>query len=195
LDELTAPLYPGPMKAAALALILVAAPLAGLAAPKPPRPDPIFITPSGETIHPTTAAPDAFATWFDRLDQRHEGHIDRAEFRADAEQFFHKLDVNGDGAIDGFEIAAYEKSVAADLDIAGQGFAFGSSENTISLLSDPEPVSSADLNLNAHITLAEWLNVADRRFDMLDAKHQGFLTRESLDKLLPKWFRERERKR
>jgi Ca2+-binding EF-hand superfamily protein len=182
------------MRAALLALLLMLPPAAGLTASKP-KPDPVFITPSGETIHPTPAAPDAFATWFDRLDARHEGRIDRAEFRADAEQFFHKLDLNHDGAIDGFEIAAYEKSVAADLDIAGQGFAFGSSENTISLLSDPEPVSSADLELNAHITLAEWLTVADRRFDLLDPKHQGYLTREGLDALLPKWFRERERKK
>jgi hypothetical protein len=181
------------MKAALLALLLILPASAGLAAPKP-RPDPVFITPSGESIHPTAAAPDAFVAWFDRLDARHEGRIDRAEFRADAEQFFHKLDLNGDGVIDGFEIAAYEKSVAADLDIAGQGFASGGSENTISLLSDPEPVSSADLSLNAHITLAEWLAVADHRFDLLDAKHQGYLTHETLDRLLPKWFRERERK-
>ena len=53
--------------------------------------------------------------------------------------------------IDGFEIAAYEKSVAADVDIAGQGFARGGSADVVSLLSDPEPVSSADLRLNAHI--------------------------------------------
>jgi hypothetical protein len=177
-----------------LALLLILPPSAGLAAPKP-RPDPVFITPAGEPIHPTAAAPDAFANWFGRLDARHEGRIDRAQFRADAEQFFHKLDLNNDGVIDGFEIAAYEKSVAADLDIAGQGFAYGSSENTISLLSDPEPVSSADLALNAHITLAEWLTVADRRFDLLDAKHQGYLTRERLEAQLPKWFREQERKR
>lgn len=194
MDELTAPLYSGRMKVALFALLLTLPAQAGLAAP-PPRPDPVFITPSGEAIHPSTQTPNAFAVWFDRLDTRREGRIDRAEFRADAEQFFHRIDLNGDGVIDGFEIAAYEKSVAADLDIAGQGFATGTSENTISLLSDPEPVSSADLQLNAHITLAEWLTVADRRFDLLDAKHHGYLTREALDDMLPKWFRERERKR
>ena len=194
MDELTARPYLERMKTAVFALLLVLPASAGLAAPAP-RPDPVFISPSGEPIHPTAAAPDAFEAWFDRLDARREGRIDRAEFRADAEQFFHKVDANGDGVIDGFEIAAYEKSVAADLDIAGQGFARGSSENTISLLSDPEPVSSADLQLNAHIRLIEWLTMADRRFDLLDAKHQGYLTREALGALLPKWFRERERKR
>jgi Ca2+-binding EF-hand superfamily protein len=180
------------MKASALALFVLALPLAAGAA-RPAAPDPVFISPSGEPVRPTPQAPDAFEAWFARLDARHDGKVDRTEFRADAEQFFKRLDVNGDGVIDGFEIAAYEKTVAPELDIAGQGFARGGSENVISLLSDPEPVSSADLQLNAHITLDEWLTVADRRFDLLDVKHQGYLTRDGLRALLPKSARERKR--
>ena len=178
-------LYFGPMMAPALICLLIALPLAGLAAPAS-APDPVFIAPSGEPIRPTPRAPDAFETWFARVDANHDGRIDRAEFRADAEQFFKRLDANGDGVIDGFEIAAYEKSVAPELDIAGQGFARGGSADVVSLLSDPEPVSSADLQLNSHISLAEWLAVADSRFDLLDGKHQGYLTREGLRGLLPK---------
>jgi Ca2+-binding EF-hand superfamily protein len=53
-------------------------------------------------------------------------------------------------------------------------------------------VSSADLKLNAHITLAEWLAVTDQRFNMLDVKHQGYLRREDLRALLPKSARERK---
>ncbi|HEY7900679.1 MAG TPA: hypothetical protein VIC25_05790 [Caulobacteraceae bacterium] len=149
-------------------------------------PPPAFVSPSGEPFRPTAQAPDGFAAWFARVDARHDGRIDRSEFRADAAAFFKRLDGNGDGVVDGFEIAAYEKSVAAELDIAGQGFARGGSEDVVSLLSDPEPVSSADLKLDSHITLAEWLAVADQRFDLLDVKHQGYLTEESLRSLLPK---------
>jgi hypothetical protein len=185
-------LYLEVMKAPALVLLLVALPLAGWAPPRPAL-DPVFITPSGEPIRPTPQASDAFAAWFARVDARHDDKIDRAEFRADAAQFFKRLDTNGDGVIDGFEIAAYEKTVAPELDIAGQGFARGGSEDAISLLSDPEPVSSADLQLNAHITLEEWLTVADRRFDLLDVKHEGYLTREGLRALLPKSAKERKR--
>ena len=177
-------------------LLLLIAPLAtpqaGLGAPAPQKPPPVFVSPFGELFHPTPQANDAFDQWFARVDANHDDHIDRAEFRADAERYFKHLDANGDGVIDGFEIAAYEKSVAADLDIGGQGFARGGSEDVVSLLSDPEPVSSADLKLNAHITRAEWLTVADQRFDMLDVKHQGYLTREELRALLPKSAREQK---
>jgi len=172
-------------KAAALTAMLVVLPLAGCTAPVA-QPAPVFITPSGEPIRPTPDRPDGFETWFARLDAHHNGRIDRAEFRADAEQFFKRLDTNGDGIIDGFEIASYEKTVAPELDIAGQGFARGGSTAIVSLLSDPEPVSGADLNLNSHITLVQWLSVADHRFDLLDVKHQGYLTREALRTLLPK---------
>ena len=168
------------------------APIDGWCA-QPPKPPPVFVSPFGELFHPSAQTPDAFETWFARVDTHSDGKIDRTEFRADAQQYFKRLDANGDGVIDGFEIAAYEKSVATDLDIGGQGFARGGSADVVSLLSDPEPVSSADLKLNAHIDLAEWLAVADQRFDMLDAKHGGFLTRESLLAMLPKWVRELKR--
>ena len=182
------------MKRWSLALLLWTALAAGppaTAAAPPPKPPPVFVSPFGELFHPTAPAPDAFEAWFARVDTNHDGRIDRAEFRADAEQFFRDLDTDHDGSIDGFEIAAYEKSVAADLDIGGQGFARGGSEHVVSLLSDPEPVSSADLKLTSHIDLAEWLAVADQRFDMLDSRGQGFLTRDGLRALLPKWAREK----
>ena len=50
------------------------------------------------------------------------------------------------------------------------------------LLNEPEPVSAADLNLDSRITLAEFLLMADRRFDLLDTKHQGYLTLADLPK-------------
>jgi EF hand len=148
----------------------------------------VFISPSGEPFRPSAAAPDGFEAWFARVDAHHDGRIDRAEFRADAAQFFKQLDTNGDGVIDGFEVAAYERTVAAELDISGQGFARGGSSRVgvASLLSEPEPVSGADVNLDSRITLAEWLAAADRRFDLLDTKHLGTLGHDELKALLPK---------
>ena len=77
--------------------------------------------------------------------------------------------------IDGFEVATYEKVVAPDLAIDGQGFASDprSKVGAVSLLSDPEPVSGADTDLNSHISMVEWLAATDRRFDLLDPKHTG----------------------
>jgi hypothetical protein len=50
------------------------------------------------------------------------------------------------------------------------------------LINEPEPVTAADLNLDSHITLDEFMTVADRRFDLLDTKHQGYLTLADLPK-------------
>jgi Ca2+-binding EF-hand superfamily protein len=167
-----------------LILALIAPPVvAGAQAPAQAR---VFISPSGEPFRPSATAPDPFEAWFARVDANHDGRVDRAEFEADAAQFFKRLDTNGDGVIDGFEVAAYEKSVAPELGINGQGFAVGSKSEAVSLLSDPEPVSGADTALNSRITMAEWIAAADRRFDLLDTRHLGYLTREGLAARLPK---------
>jgi hypothetical protein len=162
--------------------------LAASAAHAPPVPEQVFISPSGEPIRPTAAAPDAFKAWFDRVDVNHDGRIDRAEFRADAVAFFKRLDANHDGVVDGFEVAAYEKAMAPELDVDGDGFAKGGKSEVavISLLSDPEPVSGADLDLNSRITMAEWLTTTDHRFDLLDTRHRDYLTLPGLHALLLK---------
>ena len=51
-----------------------------------------------------------------------------------------------------------------------------------SLLNEPEPVTATDLNLDGHITLAEFLAAADKRFDKLDLKGLGYLTLADLPK-------------
>ncbi len=85
------------------------------------RPQRTFISPSGEPFRPSPGAPDPFDAWFARVDANHDGAIDRAEFRADAEAFFKVLDTNGDGRIDGFEISAYEHRIAPELIAAAEG--------------------------------------------------------------------------
>jgi hypothetical protein len=52
------------------------------------------------------------------------------------------------------------------------------------LIPDPEPVAAADLQMDGHITLAEFLTVADRRFDRLDKNSLGYLTLAGLPKTL-----------
>ena len=48
------------------------------------------------------------------------------------------------------------------------------------LLADPEPVSSADSNLDGRVTRTEFLDAADRRFRRLDRKGDGKLTMDEL---------------
>jgi EF hand len=52
------------------------------------------------------------------------------------------------------------------------------------LIADPEPLAAADLALDGHITLAEFMTVTDRRFDRLDKKGLGYLTLPGLPKTL-----------
>jgi hypothetical protein len=52
------------------------------------------------------------------------------------------------------------------------------------LIPDPEPVEAADLAMDGHITLAEYMTVIDRRFDRLDKKRLGYLTLADLPKPL-----------
>lgn len=52
------------------------------------------------------------------------------------------------------------------------------------LIPDPEPIAAADLAMDGHITLAEYMTVIDRRFDRLDKKHLGYLTAADLPKPL-----------
>jgi hypothetical protein len=178
---------------------LLALAIAALVSPAWAREDPrppvsIFISPSGEPFRPSAEAPDPFEAWFARADADHDGSIDRAEFRADALAFFKVLDVNGDGVIDGFELARYEKEVAPELAAEAEGFGGdgpgrgrgGSRRGHLALLDEPEPVSSADLALDSHITVAEWMQAADRRFDLLDVKKQGVLDHAALATRLPR---------
>jgi hypothetical protein len=51
-----------------------------------------------------------------------------------------------------------------------------------SLFAAPEPVLSADRNLDGKVSLKEFLAQADRRFAMLDEKQRGFLTLAELPK-------------
>jgi Ca2+-binding EF-hand superfamily protein len=48
------------------------------------------------------------------------------------------------------------------------------------LLDEPEPVTGADLRLDGHITLEEWLRATDQRFELLDTAKTGRLTLEAL---------------
>ena len=48
------------------------------------------------------------------------------------------------------------------------------------LIDEPEPVTGADFNLDSHITLAEWMQATDRRFEMLDTAKTGRLTLDQL---------------
>jgi hypothetical protein len=75
----------------------------------------LFVSPAGKPYRGPVTEPYPVAVWFAAADTDHDGRLTRAEFRADAEAFFHELDRNRDGAIDAEEVTIYEKVVAPEI--------------------------------------------------------------------------------
>jgi hypothetical protein len=171
----------------------------------------LFISPCGEPFRSRPGEPYPVARWFSQVDKNGDGRIDRAEFRADAEAYFKVLDRNHDGVIDGFELSYYEHVMVPEIlgayrgggapeaqtgaaERAGRGEAGRGPRGrqpdilglqgavAFELFAKPEPVAAADLEVNGHITPAEFLTVADRDFDTLDKTGRGYLTLADLPK-------------
>src|SRR5215472_1566415 len=105
-----------------LAMLAVSAIVLAGSAVAAPAPTPkLFLSPAGEPFRPTPAAPDPMKAWFDQADTKHQGYLDREEFRADAVRFFRRLDANGDGVVDGFEVADYEHKLVPELAAEAEG--------------------------------------------------------------------------
>ena len=160
----------------------------------------LFISPAGQPFRSAPGEPYPVVRWFAGADKNGDGRLDRAEFRADAETFFKFLDKNGDGVIDGFELSYYEHTVVPEIlgayrgGVSSDGAAgheHGRRQPDVlglqgavsfELFSKPEPVASADLQVDGHITAAEFLTAADRDFDTLDKAGRGYLTLADLPK-------------
>ena len=71
----------------------------------------LFISPSGEPFR----GENGFERWFDQTDTDHDGSIDLAEFRADAQHSFKVVDTNGDGTISGLELQHYEHDLVPEV--------------------------------------------------------------------------------
>jgi hypothetical protein len=85
------------------------------ASPPPAQHPSLFISPMGQPFRSGPEGPDPVSLWFAKADRNGDGRIDRTEFRADAEAFFHGLDANHDGVIDGFEVSDYEHNIAPEI--------------------------------------------------------------------------------
>jgi hypothetical protein len=177
---------------------------AALAAPKEARPT-LFLSPAGEPFHADAGKPYPVSVWFAQADTDHDGKLTRDEFRADFTRFFKFLDQNHDGVIDGVELQRYEQQVAPEVlprlaQVQGgfpgergkpgekrlaepprkRGGPDLDGAPAYSLLNVSEPVASADIAFDGRITLVEFQQTADRRFDALDKDKTGYLTLDTL---------------
>jgi Ca2+-binding EF-hand superfamily protein len=102
-----------------LAGAVLAAAAAASAAPRPvttPLADAnLFISPCGKPYRSKPGEPYPVVAWFNAVDTNHDGKIDKAEFEAEARDFFSTLDRNGDGVITDQEISYYEHSMVPEI--------------------------------------------------------------------------------
>jgi Ca2+-binding EF-hand superfamily protein len=179
------------------------------------RPWAPFISPMGEPFRARTATDNTLARWFHQADRNQDGVLTADEMQADAERFFAALDTDHDGEIQPDELVRYEWQVAPDIQVntkwkrargevaakptqAGEigrytgrnvdGYRIGGLEGAAryALLNIPQPVASADADLNRAVTLDEFRRAAAYRFQLLDSKRVGKLTLQDLQTLLPK---------
>jgi Ca2+-binding EF-hand superfamily protein len=159
-----------------------------------------FVSPMGEPVrsHDTLSGAEH---WFAAADTNHDGRLTLAEFRADAARFFATLDVDHNHEIGPDEIERYETEVAPEIRVISTygdaSLAKTDDDGTVTdppyptrlgagrfgYLDMPEPVVSADANLDRAISPQEFDQAAQRRFAMLDTNGDGAITRDELPKL------------
>lgn len=163
---------------------------------------PLFISPMGEPFRPTADNSDPERTWFSGADTNHDGRLTLAEMSADAARFFARLDTNHDGELLPEEVAAYEENIAPEVRLyqsrgdrdarsdrpsegdrrqqagptrrTNYGGAIGAGRFTF--LNIPNPVASADADINRAVGQAEFLAAAAERFRLLDPNQKKALT-------------------
>ena len=175
----------------------------------------VFISPMGEPFRGGETDAYPVDRWFARVDANHDGALDWAEFKTDAEAFFRQLDTNHDGVLDGSEVSAYEQDVAPEIlprvarltardipplpskdpavnrDLAERDAAQNAEVTrpragllagaaVFGVTPEPEPVAASDTDFDGKVSLAEWLQSARRRFDLLDLNHDGRIMRAEL---------------
>jgi hypothetical protein len=144
----------------------------------PDRPrEQVFISPAGEPFRAAAGQPYPLAAWWARVDPVGAGSIAQDALTKDFERFFAVLDTDKSGDIDAFEVTAYENKVAPEI-LAGIGGRPGAAG--YGLLFDPEPVRSADTDLDGHVTLDEYRRKALLAFQRLDKNKDGRLERSEL---------------
>lgn len=200
------------MKQLILLLGLMASPvLAKTDKPVPVCPQPIkpvlFISPMGEPFRPKGEDGEPMKRWFDQADRDHDGRLTTGELMLDADRFFLTLDKDGNRELLPDEVYAYEQDVAPEIRlyqrrVEGDPAARpdrdeeerprskkrkGGPDGVIGagrygFLNIPNPVASADDDINRAVSAREFRAAAAERFRDLDPGQTKALTVAQLPK-------------
>lgn len=159
-------------------------------------PPPPPISPNGEPLlagAAGTSCEAALGQWFDAADLNHDGALDAAEFLADAMRWFAVMDLNHDGAVTPDELTTLRLklmppaappargSAEERAERGGRGGFLGFGESSPRRSNErPDPVMSADVNLDNRVTAEEFRAQAERVFAGLDRNHDGRLTKDEV---------------
>lgn len=158
----------------------------------------LYVAPMGQPFR-TDGFKDPQALWFAQADADHDGRLTLAEMTADADRFFAVLDRDHDGEIDPQEMSIYENQMVPEIKLYQPGqyrrphgrearhdakraararadYEAPYGAGLYASLNIPEPVVSADLDINRGVSLAEIDRVAASRFQTLDSAGTGVLT-------------------
>jgi len=183
--------------------------LLGLDRPHLPRP---VFSPNGEPLVGSgwpAHCDDAMDVWFDRIDSNHDGKLTLAEMEADAVRQFNVMDLRHDGKVSAAEVATYRERVMGTKyasfstpEIAMKPRARESDEprfpgeggredesmprpdaSGVMPADRPDPVMSADTDLDGSVTLDEFKTYVHQNFADLDRSHAGYIEKSDLHRL------------
>lgn len=174
--------------------------------PPPPMPG-LFISPFGEPFRGEPGQPWPSADWFIGADDDLDGAVTAEEFAADGRRWFAQLDTDRDGRLNQAELLAYEAGLR-ELSQGGGPGAETAGDRTMGLgqrrpsngrrhrgprgemrygivaeagfFNLPQPVKSADVNVDQRVTAEEWAAATQRWFLSLDTDRDGRLTQVGL---------------
>ena len=133
-------------------------------------------------------------SWLNRVDTDHDGLLELAELQDEARRLFAQMDLNKDGFITADELAVYRAAFQNPDQPPGMEIDPKAPKGTHRLPihphgSQPDPVLSADSNLDFQVTLDEFLALQKDNIARYDKNHDHKLDAGELQQLC----RERER--
>lgn len=178
--------------------------------PEPVKPQ-LFMSPMGEPFRPKDEADDPVRRWFDQADRDHDGRLTIGEAMLDADRFFAQLDTDGNGELLPDEVHGYEQDIAPEIRLyqrrgepeagkkrneadedrsrrrkgGGRGVPSwdgAAGAGRYAFLNIPNPVASADDDINRAIDRKEFRAAAAERFRDLDRERSKALTLAQLPK-------------
>lgn len=132
---------------------------------------------------------DAQSAWLKRVDTDQDGTIDQAELSAEAKRQFALMDLNHDGFITSDELAIYRgQNDAQDLHDENTKKDPQDRRSVYHIAahphgSQPDPVLSADSNLDFKVTLNEFLALQIENLQLYDKDHDHTLDAHELNQL------------